>query len=155
MSPRQDQAASRDRCPVADGARLGFRLPPRLTVSQWSDAHRFIARGTGPEPGRWRTDRLPLLRQVMDAVNDPSIHTVVLKCSSQAAKTEVLINVAGFFIDQDPAPAMFVLPTLELADSFSTKRFDPTVDATPALAGRIGTHKSRDTSTTPSRRART
>ncbi len=148
MPPRQDQSAALERCPVADGARLGFQLPPRLTVSQWSDAHRFIARGTGPEPGRWRTDRLPLLRQVMDAVNDPGIHTVVLKCSSQAAKTEVLINVAGFFIDQDPAPAMFVLPTLDLADSFSTKRFDPTVDATPALAAQIGTHKSRDTSTT-------
>jgi len=148
MSPRPDRTASRERCPVADGARLGFQMPPRLTVSQWSDAHRFIARGTGPEPGRWRTDRLPLLRQVMDAVNDPNIHTVVLKCSSQAAKTEVLINVAAFFIDQDAAPAMFVLPTLDLADSFSTKRFDPTVDATPALAARIGTHKSRDTSTT-------
>jgi len=148
MAVRLDHTAAGASCPVGEGARLGFQLPPRLTVSQWADGNRFIARGTGPEPGRWRTDRLPLLRQVMDAVNDAAVHTVVLKCSSQAAKTEVLINVAAFFVDQDPAPQMFVLPTLELADSFSTKRIDPTIDATPALAAKLGSHKSRDASTT-------
>lgn len=126
----------------------GLELPPRLTVSQWADQHRIIARGTGPEPGRWRTDRLPLLREVMDSVNDPDVDVVVMMCSSQAAKTETLVNIAGYFIDQDPAPIIFVLPTLEVADSFSTKRFQPTVDETPALRNKIFAQSMRTTSNT-------
>ena len=133
---------------AGDGWTLGLALPPRLTVSQWADSKRVLARGTGPEPGRWRTDRTPWLREPMDAFTDPDCAIVVLKFSSQTAKTEALINVAGYFVDQDPAPQLFVLPTLELADSFSTKRFTPTVDETPSLVSRIGRHAARDTSTT-------
>lgn len=131
-----------------DGWLLGLELPPKMTVSQWADAKRIIARGTGPEPGRWRTDRLPLTREVMDAVHEGSPECIVLMCSSQAAKTEILINIAGYYVDQDPAPQMFVLPTLELADSFSTKRFTPTVEETPSLANKVGRSASRDSSTT-------
>jgi phage terminase large subunit GpA-like protein len=120
------------------GWHMGLELPPRQTISQWADAKRQIARGTGPEPGRWRTDRTPYLREPMDAPADPDIEIVVLKMSSQVGKTEVLINALGYYIDQDPAPQMLVLPTLELAESFSTKRFVPTCEATPALAERIG-----------------
>jgi phage terminase large subunit GpA-like protein len=136
------------RAVAGDGWTLGLALPPRLSVSQWADAKRVIARGTGPEPGRWRTDRTPWLREPMDSVVDPDGRITVLKFSSQTAKTEALINIASYFVDQDPAPQLFVLPTLELADSFSTKRFTPTVEETPALISRIGRTSARDSSTT-------
>lgn len=131
-----------------DGWTLGLALPPRLTVSQWADAKRVIARGTGPEPGRWRTARSPWLREPMDVANDPDCEIGVLKFSSQTSKTEGLINIAGYYVDQDPAPQLYVLPTLELGDSFSTKRFTPTVEESPSLLSKIGRHAARDTSTT-------
>ncbi len=126
----------------------GFQLPPDYKISEWADEHRVIAHGTGSEPGLWRTDRLPLLREVMDALNSAAVHTLVLCCSSQAAKTETLMNIVGYYIDQDPAPQMFVLPTLELADSFSVSRFAKTVDATPVLRDKMGGPKSRDANQT-------
>lgn len=135
-------------CEPFDGWSQGFELPPDRTVSEWADECRVIAQGTSPEPGRWRTDRLPLLREVMDSITDPSVHTLVLFCSSQVAKTEVLMNIAGYFIDQDPAPQMFVLPTLELADSFSVSRFDKTVEASSSLADKMGGKASRDANQT-------
>lgn len=131
-----------------DGWSLGLELPPKQTVSQWADAKRMIAQGTGPEPGRWRTDRTPYLREPMDSMSDPDIETVVLMMSSQVGKTEVLLNVAGYYVEQDPAPQMLVLPTLELADSFSTKRFTPTVEASVSLLDRIGLAQARATSNT-------
>jgi phage terminase large subunit GpA-like protein len=127
---------------------LGLELPPELTVSQWADANRIIAAGTGPEPGRWSTERTPYAREPMDVVNDPDVEILVLKWSSQVGKTEVLINVAGYYIAQDPSPQMFVLPDLGLADSFSRNRFTPTVEASPALLERIGRTRSRDSNTT-------
>ncbi len=126
----------------------GLELPPRQTVSEWADANRIIAAGTSPEPGRWSTARAPFTREPMDCFNDPDVDTVVLEWSSQIAKTEVLINVAAFFIAQDPSPQLFVLPDLGLAESFSRSRFGPTIEATPALLERIGRHRSRDSDTT-------
>lgn len=131
-----------------DGWTLGLALPPRLTVSQWSDDHRMIAQGTGPEQGRWRTDRAPFQREPMDAIGDPDVDVLVLMWSSQVGKTEVLINVASYFVAQQPSPQLFVLPTLQLAESFSRSRFGPTINATPALLERIGSHSSRDSDTT-------
>lgn len=127
---------------------LGLALPPSLSVSEWADAKRVIARGTGPEPGRWNTARAPYLREPMNAVLNPDVRDLVLMWSSQVGKTEIGINIAAYFIDQDPSPQMFVLPTLELGDSFSTKRFRPTVEATPALLDKIGYSVSRDSSDT-------
>lgn len=128
---RQEQPQS------VSGWHLGLELPPQQTISQWADAHRIIAQGTGPEPGRWRTDRTPYLREAMDAFCDPDTELVVLKMSSQVGKTEVLLNAALYYVGQDPSPQMLVLPTLEVAASFSTKRFTPTVEATPALRARL------------------
>jgi phage terminase large subunit GpA-like protein len=133
--------------PSVCGWRLGFELPPRLTVSQWADAQRYIAPGQ-PEAGRWRTDRAPYAREPMDAFNDPDTEIVVLKWSSQVGKTEVLINVSGFFIAQDPSTQLFVMPNLGDADSFSRNRFGPTINATPALIEKVGAHMSRSASTT-------
>lgn len=140
--------ASTQSAAETSGWALGLELPPELTVSQWADEHRHIAAGTGPEPGRWSTDRTPYAREPMDVVNDPDVEIVVLKWSSQVAKTEVLINVCGYYIAQDPSPQMFVLPDLGLADSFSRNRFTPTIEATPELLARIGRTRSRDSNTT-------
>jgi len=127
---------------------LGFEMPPTLSVSQWADAERHVAAGTGPEPGRWRTDRAPFQREPMDAACEVHVEVVVLEWSSQTGKTEVLMNISGYFVAQDPAPQMFVMPDLGLADSFSRSRFQPTVEASPALLERIGAQMTRDGSNT-------
>jgi phage terminase large subunit GpA-like protein len=45
---------------------LAPELP--LVVSVWADAHRMLLE-TASEPGPWRTDRTPYLRDVMDALS--------------------------------------------------------------------------------------
>ena len=147
-----DRALSRQpaggAAPDVSGWTLGLALPPRLTVSDWADDHRIIAQGTGPEEGRWRTERAPFQREPMDVILDPDVEILVLMWSSQVGKTEVLINILSYFIAQEPAPQLLVLPTLQLAESFSRSRLGPTINATPALVERIGLHNSRATDTT-------
>lgn len=110
---------------------------PRLTVSKWADRYRRIAPGTSPEPGLWRTDRAPYTRGIMDALNEPGIETVVAMVASQLGKTEVELNILGYFVDQDPSPILFVQPTIEAMESFSKERIEPTFRATPALRGKL------------------
>ena len=44
------------------------------------------------------------MRGVMDAVSDPTVRQVVVMSAAQVGKTEVLLNMIGFHVDQDPAP---------------------------------------------------
>ena len=84
----------------------------------------------------------------MDAVNDPTIHTVVVMKAAQIGWTEILNNVLGYFIDQDPAPVLMVQPTLEMAAAWSKDRFAPMVRDTPALTDKVSDSKARDSGNT-------
>ena len=86
----------------------------RLQVSEWADEYRFIPRGTSPEPGQWATARTPYLREPMDCFSDVVTETIIGMFSSQTAKSECIINVIGFFVDQDPSPILLVDPTLDM-----------------------------------------
>lgn len=130
-----------------------LKLRPKLTGSQWADLKRQVAPGTSPEPGEWRTSRVPYLREPMDAMTDRTTETVVLMWASQLGKSELLLNVLGFYVDQDPSPVLMVQPTLETAENFSKQRIDPTFRYTPAIAekledGKDGRGTSRKSSTT-------
>lgn len=122
--------------------------PPELTVSQWADAERRLSSEASAEAGRWKTDRAPYQRGIMDAVNDPSIDTVVVMSSAQVGKTEFLLNMIGYHIDYDPSPIMLLQPTVEMAQAFSKDRLAPMVRDTPALTGKVRDSKSRSSGNT-------
>lgn len=115
---------------------------PTLTVSEWADQYRFIARGTSPEPGRWKTSRVPYARGIMDAFNSDA-EIIVFMAGSQVAKSEIALNVLGYFIHQDPSAIMYLLPTDGLAEDFSKTRIQKTIDDTPVLR-ELFSNKSRD-----------
>lgn len=82
------------------------------------------------------------------AVTERDTHTVTVMASTQMLKTEFLLNVAGYFIHQDPGSILFVQPTQKLAEDFSKERFAPTRDTTPVLRELIPDAKSRDSGVT-------
>lgn len=114
-----------------------FTPRPRLSVSEWADRHRHVAEGTGPEPGPWRTSRALYLREPMDAVSDPAVERVVIQAGSQLGKSELLLNLIGFYADADPSPILLVQPTEIAMQAFSKERIEPTFRATPALRGKL------------------
>lgn len=122
--------------------------PPDLKVSDWADLYRKLSSESSSEPGQWRTDRAPYQREIMNAVNDPEIETIVVMSSSQVGKTELLLNTIGYHIDYDPAPIMVMQPTVEMAKTFSKDRLSPMIRDTPALQGTVSDSKSRDSGNT-------
>lgn len=83
----------------------------------------------------------------MDAASDPLIHTLVLMWSSQVGKTELLNNICGYFIHQDPSPILVVMPTKEIGHAWSADRLAPMIRDSPELA-RLFRISSRDSSNT-------
>lgn len=101
------------------------------------------------EPGKWRTSRVPYMREVMDAVADPLIQKVVVMKGAQVAYTEgAVLNTCGYYIDQDPAPILVILPTIELAEAWSKDRLSPMLRDTPALQGRVNDPHKRGSENT-------
>ena len=122
--------------------------PPRQTLSEWADAERILAAESSAEPGRWRTDRTPYLREPMDVIADRRVETVVIMASSQVGKTEVLLNLLGYHMHRDPAPMLLVEPTLEIGQAMSKDRVAPMIESTPALRHLVGVARAKDSSNT-------
>lgn len=122
--------------------------PPRLTVSQWADQNRILD-NTSPEPGPWRTDRTPFLREIMDSLT-PSCdcERVVFIKSAQCGATESLLNVCGYLMHHAPAPTLLIQPTVEMAKRFSKQRLDAMIGASPVLKDRVKNPRSRDSGNT-------
>jgi phage terminase large subunit GpA-like protein len=131
---------------VGDALASYLAPPPRVSVWEWANRYRHIAKG--PERGRWRNERTPYLVEPMEAASSHSLYEqVVLMFATQMGKTEVLYNAVMQRIHTEPQDMMMVQPTLQDAQDHSTKRFLPTILATPVMHGKVATRKSRDEST--------
>ncbi len=47
----------------------GLKPDAFMTISQWSDQYRFLSPKSAAEPGRWRTERTPYLREIMNQLS--------------------------------------------------------------------------------------
>lgn len=84
----------------------------------------------------------------MDALSDPAVTTVVFMKSAQVGATELVNNVVGYYIDQDPAPILLLQPTLEMAQAWSKDRLAPMLRDSPTLRGKVKDPKSRNSGNT-------
>lgn len=124
-----------------------FPFPPAISVSEWATKHRVLPREGSQRAGRWVS--MPYQIEPMDAFLGQDVSEVVLMWAAQTGgKTEILLNVLGFFVHADPAPQLMVQPTVELAESFSKERLTPTIRDSPALRELIKDPRSRDSGNT-------
>ena len=126
----------------------GMTPPPDWSVAEWSDRRRFLAAESSAEPGRWKTDRTPYLREPMEAATDPNIETITLLFASQTGKSELIFNIIGYHADLDPCPMMMVQPTVEMAQAVSKDRITPLFRDSPHLAKKLVEQKERKGSQT-------
>lgn len=121
---------------------------PRLKLSEWCDEYRHLSSESSPEPGRWRTDRAPYQREMLDCAGDYRTSKMVVMSSAQIGKTSLLENICAFYISSDPSPILMVMPELVTAKAFSTDRLDPMFRDTPVLRGIVKEKRSRDSGNT-------
>jgi phage terminase large subunit GpA-like protein len=127
----------------------GLRPEPRLTVSEWADKYRVLTSQAAAEPGPYRTNRTPYLKEPMDKLSaiDP-VQEVVVKKAAQVGFTELGNNWIGYIIHNAPGPILAVQPTEDMMKRNSKTRIAPMIEATPALRERIKSNRSRDSGNT-------
>ncbi len=85
----------------------------------------------------------------MDACADPNMREVVVMAGAQLGKSEALLNIIGYHIDNDPSPILCLQPTLEMAQTFSKDRVaNGLLKSTPCLRGKVKDPRARDSGNT-------
>jgi len=133
------------RKPFADG----LRPIPRYTVSEWADKHRFLTSVSSAEPGRYRTNRTPYLREIQDHLGKTSdAQEIVFQKGSQIGATETMNNFVGYSIHINPSIILLVMPTEEAIKKNSRTRIKPMIESAPVLNDRIKAVGSKDAENT-------
>lgn len=106
----------------------------QILASTWVDRHAWIPdNGINPEPGPVSLDRTPYLRGILDAVGERGVKEVdFLKCT-QVGFSTLLRLLLCHWIDQDPGPALVLLPDELSAKEWLEEDVVPTLEETPRL----------------------
>jgi phage terminase large subunit GpA-like protein len=128
--------------------RRNWAAPPRMTVTEWADARRFLSSENCAEHGKYKSSRAPYQRGPMDAISDWRIETVTIMSSAQVGKNEICHNALGWIMDLNPGPVLWVAPTDKAGEKWSKTRLAPMLRDTPCLRNKVSDPKSRDTGNT-------
>lgn len=122
----------------------GLRPDPAQTIDEWADAHVQLPPYVA-ESGQWRTGRTPFLREIMQCLSPshPCTKVVFMKCV-QIGGTQIGVNWMGYVIDRAPGAMLAFEPTKDLAKKLSEEKFQPMLDLTACLHGKVRDARSRD-----------
>lgn len=112
-----------------------FAPPPRLSLPEWADTYAYVH--VGAEKGRWRTDRAPYQRGIMEAISDPAIPEVVWMKSARTGYTELITKAIARHAHIDPCETLVVQPDQFTAERWSRTYLAPEFRDTPALQGLV------------------
>jgi phage terminase large subunit GpA-like protein len=134
---------------IQEAINIAFQKKPRLTVSQWADKHRILSKQASAEPGKWRTDRVPYLREIMDSLSSFTfVREVTVMKGAQVGFSEAGLNWVGYVIDHAPGPMMMVQPTDMMAKRFSNQRLKGLIADSDTVIEKVVSTKSRDSGNT-------
>lgn len=111
------------------GEALVFRIPEKISTSEWAERHRIVVDGGRKSP--WRNDLSPCAVGIMDALDLPYVREVYVQAPPQTVKTQSIINYLMRRIDQAPTSAMLVMPNEKLTKRIMRRRVIPSIKSSP------------------------
>lgn len=118
--------------------------PPRQTTWEWCESHVILPPQTTNRPGPWRSEVTPYVRGVMDCLQDPLTTHIIMIWSAQTAKTQTIANMALWMWANNPMNTVWMMPSTDLAKSFSKSRLDPMIKACAPVADKISENRHED-----------
>jgi phage terminase large subunit GpA-like protein len=115
-------------------------VPSLSTPDEWATHNRTYPR-TAAVPGPRDPLLTPYVVQIERAIAGCLTKRIVVVTAAQAGKTDLLLDVAGWRLDQRPAPILYVGPNKQ----FLTEQFEPRImlllDEAPSLADKVARGK--------------
>jgi len=104
--------------------------PPIPNISQYIEGRRILPPNT-PFPGFYRNSRTPYMVEIMDNMSPASpIQETDLMASAQIGKTAGSAeNAIAYWMDESPAPIMFMSATDDLLEEWASLRLEALIDS--------------------------
>ena len=119
-----------------------LRPVERVTVSRWAEANRVLP-DSNSIPGPWRNSVTPYLVEIMDAFSDEMVEEIIFVKPTQVGGTSAMENMLASAIAQDPAPAMCIYPSDDLAERTVESKLDPMIKSCKVLAAKYRVNDSK------------
>ncbi|MGF1550925.1 MAG: phage terminase large subunit family protein [Paracoccaceae bacterium] len=120
---------------IRSRALAALKPPPRLSLSEWMEAHMRLPEGVSALPGR--VTLWPYQRGIADAISDPAIERVTLVKPVRVGFTTLLSGALASYVANEPSPILALLPTEADARDYVVSDLEPIFEATPSLRGLI------------------
>lgn len=121
--------------------------PPELHIHEWAERNFVLSVGNSAQTGRYRLSKTPYLREPFEAIKNPQTQEIALQFAAQTAKSTMILATLGYAISEEPSPILFVMPSLNDAETFSKDRVAPMIRDSERLNSLID-DKARDSSNT-------
>lgn len=128
--------------PLFDSERAMFVPREVMDLPDWCEAKRFVTSGplvgASGTPVRWSNEFDPLGKTIMAAMTDPRwTRVVVMGAPQRSSKTELVVNLMLWTIDQQRANVFYQNATGEVARDVWKKKIAPAIEKSPALTDLI------------------
>lgn len=121
----------------------------KVTCDVWADENVVLTSDTSAEPGPWRTQRFPFMREPLQQLSpmSPATHIYMPK-GVQISATACAIVTMLTYADTDPCGIMYVMPTISIAEGFSKDKLAPMISTAVTLEGKFKDPRARDAQNT-------
>ena len=119
---------------LRDHLRAIYSPADRRTVVEWAEEELVLSERQTQMPGTFSTRMTPYLCEPLECFGDVDITDIVLVFGTQTGKTTMIQAGAAWRIANKPQPVVWVMPTENLAGSFSETRWMPICEDSPTMA---------------------
>lgn len=114
-----------------------FAPRPAGSAAEWARENLVIPGPQTQTPGPFSVVGREYMREPIECFSAPDVSDVVLCFGSQTGKTTVIMAGVAWFVGCQPSTVLWVLPSSDLAKSFSATRWTPVLRASPSLEALI------------------
>jgi len=115
-----------------------LEVRPRPTPVKWAEKNLTLSPRITENPGPYSTRLHPYVREVLDAIADPTVKRISLCWGSQTSKTTTFyVSLAWVICQDNPKAILWVFPNVLLCKAFSAERWLPFCRDAPPLAEQI------------------
>lgn len=136
------------RAEITKSVRQALKRRPEITGSAWANKYFYLAAETATHAGFYRWERLPYQRELLDVMCNDTDKKVVLMTSARVGKSTCMKIATGYFMHNDPASILWMLPTETKAREWSQSECDPMLRDVSVLRSLVKDKRKRDSSNT-------
>ena len=115
----------------------------RRSVVEWTEQELVLSERQTQMPGAFSTRMTPYLREPLECFGDVDVTDLVLVFGTQTGKTTMVQAGSAWRIANKPQPVVWVMPTENLAGSFSETRWMPLCEDSPVMASIMPTDRHK------------